>query len=292
MSIRCFILCLFIGAGCRSRPVAEAPLLLHFPGILHAGRPDSVVVKVQGAGEEWKFVLLTQRQPILLKPEFHQGAGVIPLQFPFDFYQGPAVLCCMHGERRYFYSLLLVDDRVAGRPVIQKEYRSPKTVNPDSSLAQQRICFDLDTSRNILPYARRYPGMPTPYFYSDTVWLPPVARTLVVQPPANISAVYVQPGTVGDIALRGAFSVSDRGFSLWTENLQDRFGNAIADGTMVDFVFYPEGGPDDDNGMHQVESPAVRGAAAAFIPGEGVRRLRVYVRIGTIRSKVIRIAAP
>ena len=288
MSIRTLFLYCLIGVGCRQH-LPEPPVILYLPDELFAGRPDSVVLGVKGETADWQFFLLSDRQPISLTAYLKGHTWVIPLSFARDFYQGPASLCCAHGNRRFFYPLLFVADTALARHIVKKEYRSPKTVNPDSSFWQESICFDLDISRNILPWPRRHKDMITPYFYSDSIRLSPVARTIVVQPPLNISAVYVQPGSADQLSVRGVFDKERHCFFISADNIRDSYGNLIADGTSVCFLYTSEGPVQEDSLLHQVEAPVWRGSARTKLEGNDVKKINIYARIGDIRSRIIQI---
>jgi hypothetical protein len=282
----CTIILFFCCCGQKRVPTL-APRFDHRPDTLFAGQPDSLVfVLAPALPAPWRFTLLTGRQPIPLSPVNLRDRVVIRLDNEEGFTEGPAVILYSLGARSFFYPLRLAYGSGVDTVCDQKEYHSPKTVNPDSSLMQQRIIFGMDRQRNLLLLPSGLRKGSCGYFYSDSIWLPAVTATYLPQPRYPVSAIYVQPGTNTAFGLEALYVVSDSAYAVTTGVIRDIHRNIVADGTAVSFLV------ERPSGLYRVEASTYEGIATVRIAVDTCRSFSVSASINMFHSRSLTIKSP
>ena len=271
---------------CRNKQTVQAPHFYHKPDTLFNHEPDSLVLSLADTvSGKWEYFLLTPRQPILLRSIARGGKIVIPFQFKDQFSEGPAAICCTKNGIAFFYPLQLVyragDETVA----VKKDYHSPKTVNPDSSLMQQRIIFVMNQQRNLLRLPPNFKKGPTRYFFSDSIRLKPVTAIYLPEPSYPVSAIYVQPGTDIPFGLTAKYVAGENAFIISTGCIKDKYENIVADGTSVSFLYR------NNNSIYRMEAPSWQGIATVKIPADASQTFTVSAVINEFHSKSITITA-
>lgn len=222
----------------------------------------------------WQASLLSFSQPIPLAVRVTATGFMATLDAPAGVLEGPAQLCVWSGEQYFYYPVEL---RNGKRPVISpKDYRSPKTVNPDSSLTQQGIREAIDSHRNLMPVRDC-----TVYFAEDERRLAPKVGTFRAIRDEAQTAYYVQPGSCTRIPIRAAYKSETNSYFVTVGPLADKHANPVADGTHVEFVY--TGGPD----TYRMEATVLHGYATALIPADKQIPYRLSARIANTVSTPI-----
>ena len=181
-------------------------------------------------GKEWKAVLAGFIQPIELKTlptingitiVFARNSGII---------EGPAQLILSKGDQSFVYDFNLLN--TSDSNITEKDYRSPKTVNPDSSLNQQRIVFEYDQWHNLVQNKNT-----SEFFSEQMIDLSTKAGTYHAQKNKPLSAFYVQAGSAVAISVNATYLSKDRSFKVIAGPLRDRYNNIVANGTLVLFKY-------------------------------------------------------
>ncbi|GHB79692.1 hypothetical protein GCM10007390_37270 [Persicitalea jodogahamensis] len=175
---------------------------------------------------EWEAMLYTHIQP--LKMRTHQANGrlmVFLLPGQGGILEGPARLELATGNRHFYYPVTVRNSVV--KTGSMKDYRSPKTVNPDSALAQQRIVHIIDPARNLL----ELPGKG--YFLEQELTLDPTVAVYRANADKPLTAYYVEPGSCVNVPVQAGYKKGNNSFEVVVGPLIDRHGNTVADGTLV-----------------------------------------------------------
>ena len=112
--------------------------------------PDAVF-SFKASGKKWDATLLGFVQPMGLSLQYNDSGFTARLEKASGIIESPAQLCLSFGKEHFYYSLSLVNNNSVD--ISKRDYRSPKTVNPDSSLMQQRIIHYIDEYRNLSYFA-------------------------------------------------------------------------------------------------------------------------------------------
>lgn len=263
-----FALCLSCKSNTALRPVwINKTEIISFP-------LDSLVFKAIGA--EWKATLLSFAQPVPLVIKFTRDGFILSPQNKFGITEGAATLILSKNSQSFFYDMNLQNNSFGN--LTNKDYRSPKTINPDSSLAQHRIWHTIDEWRNIL----NAPGQLQP-FYEDIIQINPIAATYRAQSDKALSAFYVQPGSCTSIELKSDFVEEENVFLVTVGPLKDAYNNTVANGTMVAFIY------GDDEYTYRMESALLNGFATIKIPAEKNKQFSLIARINETVSKQIQL---
>lgn len=225
-------------------------------------------------GKEWKAVLAGYIQPIELKTIpttngitilFARNAGII---------EGPAHLLLSKGNQYFIYdfNLLNTSDSI----LTEKDYRSPKTVNPDSSLNQQRIVFEYDQWHNLVQNKNT-----REFFSEQMISLPTKADTYQAQKNKPLSAFYVQAGSAVAIPVNATYFSKDQAFKVIAGPLRDRYNNIVANGTLVLFKY------EDGSKTTIREIASLNGYAIDKIKVDGIMEYRLTANIHETYSKPI-----
>lgn len=233
---------------------------------------DSLHFKCEG--KQWKAVLVGYIQPIELKTlpttkgitiVFARNSGVI---------EGPAHLILSKGDQYFMYDFNLLNTK--DTIITEKDYRSPKTVNPDSSLNQQRIVFEYDQWHNLVQNKNT-----RAFFSEQMISLPTKAGTYHAQKDKPLSAFYVQAGSAAAIPVKATYLSKDRAFKVIAGPLKDRYNNIVANGTLVLFKYY------DGSKTTIREIASLNGYATDEIKVDGGKEYLLTANIHETHSKPI-----
>jgi hypothetical protein len=224
-------------------------------------------LKFSAGKKKWKALLINSLQPIELESSYEDGILSVKPPLKGGTIEGSAEICLSLDDDNFFYPVRLQNDTASFKPII---FRSPKTVNPDSSLNQQLILYKIDEFRNIAT------GKNNELFIEDEVSLSPRAGTYNTADP--LKSYYVQPGSCVKIPVKSAFNSSENVFQITAGPLKDKNDNLIADGTLVTFIY-------DADKLSKMETFTLKGFATAKIPA--VRNYQIYAQIDRLISEKI-----
>jgi len=266
------IILLVLVVACKNKAV-EKPVWVNKTDILSFPN-DSLVFKA--AGENWTATLQSFTQPIPIKINFANNGFILLPQNNYGITEGTAQLILSSGSQQFYYDLNLRNNSFGS--ITDKDFRSPKTVNPDSSMAQHRMLHAIDEWRNIL----KAPQQPQP-FYEDIIQLNPIAGTFRAQPDIALSSFYVQPGTATSIELKSDYLKEENAFVVIAGPLKDKHNNTVANGTTVAFIY------NDDEQTYRMEAALLNGFATVKIPSEKNKAYRLTAKVNETVSKQIQL---
>lgn len=267
-----YIILLLSIAACKNKAV-EKPLWVNNTGIV-AFPNESLVF--QAKGNSWKASLLSFTQPVPLTIKFINDGFILSPQNKYGLTEGAAQLILSSGSQHFYYDLNLHNNSFGS--ITAKDYRSPKTANPDSSLAQHRILHTIDEWRNIL----NAPQQLKP-FYEDIIQLNPIAGTYRAQKDKALSSFYIQPGSATVIQLKSAYLKEENVYVVTAGLLKDKHNNTVANGTMVAFIY------GDDESTYRMETALLNGFASVKIPAEKYKQYRVTAKVNETVSAPIQL---
>jgi hypothetical protein len=233
-------------------------------------------VQFKGSGKDWKATLFTFTQPIQLDVQHTHVGFVISQQTDFGSIEGPAHLVLESGKERFYYEVHLVNRQILNREI--KDYRSPKTVNPDSSLTHQQIFFELDRWRNIT-----YSDGEKNLFTEKEIALTSRTGTYRAQEEEPITAYYIQPGSCVALHPSASLIKDKKIFKVKVGPLKDPYQNLVADGTVITFIYY------DAQSTYQTEASLLNGIASIEIPIEGIKAYTLFAKVGNVVSDEIQL---
>jgi hypothetical protein len=158
-----------------------------------------------------------------------------------------------HGNPYFYYEVHLRNSSFGS--ITERDYRFPKTVNPDSGLKQQCMVHRIDEWRNLVNTAQSHQ-----YFKEEIITLLPRAGTYYPQKDKPISACYVQPGSAVSVPVNFVYNKSLDEFTVTAGPLQDAYDNTVANGTMVVFMYT------DGENNYRMEAAVLNGVATAHLP--------------------------
>jgi hypothetical protein len=268
-----FIFCMLMNySACRSDNAARPLATTEFT---HLSLPIEGLTFL-AKGKQWSAELLTFTQPIKLNIDYTNTGFVVSSNHQMGIIEGPGILCLKSGDNHFFYDVWLNNKQSAPYEMI--DMRSPKTVNPDSSLHQQRIVYAIDEWSNIVRLNER-----EQHFEEEEVFLPPKAGIYQAQENNPISAFNVQPGSCVSIPLKAELKKGDQQVLVKAGPLKDQFNNLVADGTLVTFVY------DDGQYTYRTESALINGFAQTEIPIDIRNVFQLYAQVHTTRSTTIQL---
>lgn len=261
-----YIILYFSLAACNNNAI-EKPTWLNESSTLEI--PDGSL-QFSSTYKNWNATLqcFTQSIPLLL---IYKNSGfVIQVLNKEGVIEGPAKLILHHGNQYFYYDVMLVNNQIIG---IKKDYRSPKTVNPDSSLQQQRILHEIDKNRNIILADGSY-------FKEEIITLSPKAGTYRAIANEPLSAYYVQAGSCVNIKIKSTYNKEKEKFTVTTEPMKDKYNNKVADGTLVTFIY------SDGEQTNRMEASLLDGVATVFIPSSKIK-YSLYAKVNETISNTI-----
>lgn len=145
----CNIFFILIVASCTNK-VVEKPIWVNKADTVQI-QESPLVFKAKT--KNWQGLLQSFVQPIPLQL-IHTDTGFLlkPLSKK-GFIEGPSTIILKNEEQFFYYDMVISNKEVVK---VMEDYRSPKTVNPDSSLEQQSIVHIIDANRNIVVEDERY----------------------------------------------------------------------------------------------------------------------------------------
>lgn len=261
------ILLLFITA-CKNKTVSK-PIWINNTTLLSIPA-DSLIFKAKE--KNWKASLQCFTQPISSQLHYTDSGFVIQVVNKEGIIEGPAQLILNYGRQYFYYDVMLVNKQIIST---KKDYRSPKTVNPDSSLQQQRIIHQIDKNRNIVSGDGNY-------FKEEIITLSPKDGTYRAIENEPLSAYYVQAGSCVSINVKSSYNKERELFSVTAGPLKDKFNNTVADGTLVAFIY------SDGTQTHRMEASLLDGVATVFIPSSG-KKNSLYAKVNETISNTINL---
>lgn len=223
---------------------------------------------------DWKAVLLTTIQPVNLLVKFKTNKLTVNLD-AYGVTEGNAQICLSAGDRYFYYNVYLVNKKVP--TVFNKEYRSPKTVNPDSSLLQQRVFHRIDVYRNLLPIKKHH------YFGEDQITMTAKAGVYQINENTPLTSVYVQAGSTTTFIVAAKYDPKNGVYLIKAGPMRDKYNNTVADGTSVAFVY--------NSGLqtYRMESAALNGFSNVTIPDVKGIVYTVVAQVNNTYSKPVHL---
>ncbi len=219
--------------------------------------------------------MLTFAQPIELNTFFKNGILKLKWIENTGLVEGPAHICLQSESEVFFYSIFLKNKNQPS--IILKDYRSPKTVNPDSSLIQQSIKHQIDANRNIQSYLNGT------YFLEEQLALAPIAETFRALAPEPLTASYILPGTATNIPIKASYNNTLQVYEIIVGTIYDAYKNIIADGTNVVFEY------SSNTVLGKISATTKNGNASVLLPLYDNENWSVIACINNIKSEKINL---
>jgi hypothetical protein len=267
-----YILLLGLITGCKNK-FLEKPVFLNDNALLSV--PD-LHLQFKTKFKKWKVTLQTFTQPIPLSLQYSDTGFTATLKSDAGIVEGPAQICLSSGKQYFYYSVDLINREHAA--ISRKDYRSPKTVNPDSSLVQHRIMHEFDTYRNLM-----YTHGKLDYFFEEDIKLPPKAGISRAIKDEAITSFYMQPGSCTHITVKAKFEKENDRYLVTAGPLQDKYSNTVANGTLVAFVY------NDGVQSYRMEASLLNGFANVYIPAEKNRQFSLKAIVNETISDSIKL---
>lgn len=226
-------------------------------------------LKFKCEDENWEVFLITSIQPIELKSSYKSGILTIQSPLKGGVLEGMAQLYLRNKDADFYYPIKLTNTEASSSVI---DFRSPKTLNPDSILNQQRIIYQIDEFRNIVPNQRKE------LFKEDELRISPKAGIYKTSKNNPLTSYYVQPGSCVEIPLTFIYNTFENSYEIKAGPLMDKYKNTIADGTLVTFVY-------ESQQIGKMEINALKGFAIAKIPANV--NYQIYAQIDQLTSKKI-----
>jgi hypothetical protein len=268
-----YIVLTFFLASCKSKQL-EKPIWVNNSSTVVIPI-DSLQFKTPVKG--WKAELLSFIQPIPLIISYNDTGFYILSKTSTGAIEGRAQICLSKGKNYFYYPISIYNKPMAAVSV--KEYRSPKTVNPDSSLVQQKIKHRIDQWRNLSPDSLTHK-----FFFEEIIVLKPKAGTFRAQADKSLTSFYMQPGSCTNIPVVMEYEKTENVYNVTAGPMTDKYGNKIADGTKAVFIY------NDGNTDYRMESSALNGFASSNIPAEKGHTMHLSVHINETISTTIKLS--
>ena len=267
-----FYIALFILLNACNKRVSKPSWVNERPTIYY---PDINLV-FKSKTINWSATLISFIQPIPLGIKYSAEGFTVINQNDKGVIEGPAQICLSSGTENFYYPVYL--ENKDSSKVSSKEYCSPKTVNPDSSLQQQRILHNINEYRNLV-YLDKKQG----YFFEEDVLLSPKARSYRAIAAEPLSAYYIQPGSCVDVPVKAEYDDSKKMYEVTAGPLKDKYGNTSANGTSVAFIYT------DDVSTNRMEAALLNGFTTVWIPAVNQTGLSLKAKVNETISKTIRL---
>jgi hypothetical protein len=267
-----YIIFIVLLAACKSKQF-EKPILLHNSTIVFMPF-DSLAFQTPIKG--WKAELVSFIQPIPLSIGYTQNGFYIKQKTSTGVIEGSAQICLSKEKTYFYYPISIYNKQI---PHFTKvEYRSPKTVNPDSSLVQQKIKHNIDYWRNL-----KKDSVTNKFFFEEIIVLNPKAGTYRAQEDKSLSSFYIQPGSCIQIPVTMNYNRAENSYKLIAGPLKDKHNNMVADGTKAAFIYT------DGITNYRMESSSLNGFATTSIPAETGEEISLVVHINETVSSTIKL---
>ncbi len=228
------------------------------------------------AHKNMEAILYTSAQPLMMQKNTIGLVTHFTLPANTGIIEGQAKVCVLIEDVPYFYSVFLINKQPVDSELI--EFRSPKTVNPDSSLIQQKMLYRVNKYRNLTDIDS-LKGL----FFEENITLSPKAGVFQSIPNNDLSSYYVQPGSCVDIPLQIDYSPERNNYNITAGPLRDKFSNPVSNGTQVNFIFL------NNKNTARVESKSWNGFAKTESPPFIDTSYFVLAQIGNTFSNRLKI---
>lgn len=229
-------------------------------------------------GRDWEAALISFTQPVPLKLSYTDSGFVVYQANQSGVTEGQAQILLKNNSQYFLYPVKLLNKTMGA--ISEKDYRSPKTVNPDSSLNQQSVFHAFDHWRNLVPTSQN-----GGYFKEKVQTLDAREGTFRAIEEEPITAYYVQPGSCTDIPLQAGYEEETRSFRVTAGPLMDAFGNTTGKGTLVRFIYKK------NNGTWQMESALQNGYTTVHIPANKGEMLSLFATVQQTKSPTLNLTA-
>lgn len=250
--MRMIFIYIIIASGCFSckRKSVQSPVWLNPSSEISV---PADILFFEAEGKEWNASLLSFTQSVPLSVQHTETGFLITPKSKAGITEGPAKLVVSRKGKKFYYDIAL-KNKYPG-DTVKMDYRSSKTVNPDSSLQQQQITHRVDRWRNII-----VTGGTSACFFEKDISLPPVTGVFRAQPEVALSSFYILPGSCTNLPVSARYSKEANAFLVTAGLLKDRYNNIVADGTLVTFKY------NDGQYQYRMETALLKGYATAKIP--------------------------
>jgi len=158
------------------------------------------------------------------------------------------------------------------------DYRSPKTINTDSSFKQHQIIHSIDQWRNL-----SFMEGDSSIFHEDTLLVGHHVGFYRVFQDKPLSSYYVQAGSCKELSLQYEYNEDSNSFEVIVGPLYDDFLNPVSDGTLVIFNY-------SDGVMFYTKEVQLKGGYAKteikYAPNQIIS---LYAQINETKSQLIEL---
>lgn len=268
-----FCICFLAILSCSDQKI-DPPVLQNSSNIFYIDTDTFFLVTPH---KEWDLALYSFTHPIPLKKIItDQGIKATP-EVNHGIIEGPAQLIATFKNEVYAYNFNLKNKAITTPELI--DYRSPKTVNTDSSLQHQSIRMRIDQHRNLLNFEGS-----EDIFREQIHYLGTKVKSERAIADESITAYYVNPGTPVSIPLKSVYDKNTNSYKVETGILIDKYNNLIADGTAIYFKYSINGR------QYTLSSTTLKGRAGIFIKNEGdLSGIKIYASVHHVVSQSINI---
>jgi len=266
-----YITVLLLLSAC-NKPV-DKPVWLNPQPII--SYPD-VQVQFKSKTTNWSATLISFIQPIPLSIKYNSNGFTVLNENKNGVIEGPAQICLSSGSEYFYYPVNLQNKEWGA--VTHKDYRSPKTVNPDSSLHQQRMVHGINQYRNLV-----YTEKKTQYFFEEDIILAPKAGNYRAISNEPLSAYYIQPGSCANIPIKAIYNKQKDSYEVTAGPLKDKYDNQVEDGTLVAFIYT------DNKTTNRMEAALLHGYATVFIPAKEQPTVSLKAKVNETTSATIQL---
>lgn len=246
----------------------EKPIWLNQTSVISY---NDIAFRFKTNEQDLQAILITSIQPINLRADYQNGVLKVYPTNKGGIIEGNAQICLRNNKTSFFYDVEIKNDN---QVVFQKDYRSPKTLNPDSNLLQQRIIHQVDEFRNITSNSNHS------LFFEDNLKVISKAGTYLIEENNPLNAYYVQAGSCSNINISHKKIMDKNIIQVFTGPLMDNFKNLIADGTLVTFYY-------QNDYTSTITATTLNGYAQVEIPLS--KGLTIYAQINQLKSNLLKI---
>jgi hypothetical protein len=225
--------------------------------------------------KNWTASLFSFVQPLPTILNASNDTIFVQLNAAKGVLNGKAQLCLQQGNSTFNYSFYL-QNKVDSTSIL-KDYRSPKTVNPDSSLLQHRIIHHIDSNRNIIKVKNN------DYFFENSVTFSPKVKTYRAIENEPLTAHYVQAGSATAIPIQAKYNEPVQQYEIQVGIIYDAHKNIISDGTNVAFEY------SNTQSKGIANATTLNGIAKVILPISKNIGYSIVAKINKIKSKPLKL---
>ncbi len=230
----------------------------------------------KATGNNWEACIQTFVQPIPLSIKYTADGFILTQPTRHGAIESAAQLILSNGQDHFYYNVHIINKEFSA--IQNRDYRSPKTLNPDYGLVQQRLKHSIDQWRNLIFLPNKLE-----YFFEDELKLAPKAGVYRIKADESLSAYYVQPGSCTAISISYKFNKDDNNYTVIAGPLYDAYNNMVANGTLVAFVYTA------NFKTHRMETSLINGVATSFIPYQN-NDIQLHAEINNTVSNTITLS--